>query len=70
MGDEKCIQNFVWETWREETVWETRKWEDNIKMDLKDVGWEGVDWIHVTQDSFCKHGNEPSDFLKGGEFVD
>jgi hypothetical protein len=21
--------------------------EDNIKMDLKDVGWEGVDWIHL-----------------------
>jgi hypothetical protein len=22
-----------------------RKWEDNIKMDLDEVGWEGVDWI-------------------------
>jgi hypothetical protein len=22
--------------------------EDNIKMGLKEIGWEGVDWIHVT----------------------
>jgi hypothetical protein len=23
---------------------------DNIKMDVKDFGWEGVDWIHLDQD--------------------
>jgi hypothetical protein len=23
-----------------------RRWEDNIKMDLKDVGW-GMDWIEL-----------------------
>jgi hypothetical protein len=22
-----------------------RRWEDNIKMDLREVGWEGMDWI-------------------------
>jgi 3-oxoacyl-ACP reductase-like protein len=22
-----------------------RRWEDNIKMDLKEVGCEGMDWI-------------------------
>ena len=27
-----------------------RKWEDNIKMDLKEVGCEGMDWIDVAQD--------------------
>jgi hypothetical protein len=27
-----------------------RRWEDNIRMDLREVGWEGVDWIHVAQD--------------------
>jgi hypothetical protein len=27
-----------------------RRWEDNIKMDLKKIGWECVDWIHLTQD--------------------
>jgi hypothetical protein len=24
--------------------------EDNIRMDVRKVGWEGVDWIHLTLD--------------------
>jgi hypothetical protein len=28
-----------------------RTWENNIKMDLRETGLEGVDWIHVAQDS-------------------
>jgi hypothetical protein len=27
-----------------------RRWEDNIKMNLQDVGCEGKDWIYVVQD--------------------
>jgi hypothetical protein len=27
-----------------------RRWEDNIKMDLREVGWEGADWIDLAQD--------------------
>jgi hypothetical protein len=27
-----------------------RKWENNIKMDLREVGWRGVDWIDLAQD--------------------
>jgi hypothetical protein len=26
-----------------------RRWEDNIKVDLREVGW-GVDWIDLVQD--------------------
>jgi len=26
------------------------RWEDNIRMDLGEIGWGGVDWIHLTQD--------------------
>jgi hypothetical protein len=26
-----------------------RRWEDNINMDLQDVGW-GMDWIELAQD--------------------
>jgi hypothetical protein len=26
-----------------------RRWEDNIKIDLQEVGWEGVDWIYMAQ---------------------
>jgi hypothetical protein len=25
-------------------------WEDNVKMDLKEVGWEGMDWTNLAQD--------------------
>jgi hypothetical protein len=27
-----------------------RRWEDNIKMDLKEIGWGGIDWVHLAQD--------------------
>jgi transcription termination factor 2 len=26
------------------------RWEDNIKMDLREIGIEGVNWIHLAQD--------------------
>jgi hypothetical protein len=26
-----------------------RRWEDNIRMDLRGVGWAIVDWIYVGQ---------------------
>jgi hypothetical protein len=25
----------------------TRGWEDNIRMYLREIGWEDVDWIHL-----------------------
>jgi hypothetical protein len=27
-----------------------RRWEDNIKMDLREIGWSGMDWIDLAQD--------------------
>jgi hypothetical protein len=27
-----------------------RRWEDNIRNDIKDIGWEGFDWIDLVQD--------------------
>jgi ribosome biogenesis protein Nip4 len=27
-----------------------RRWEDNIKMDLREIGFGDVDWIHCVQD--------------------
>jgi hypothetical protein len=29
-----------------------RRWMDNIKMDLREIGWDGVDWIDVAQDRY------------------
>jgi hypothetical protein len=25
------------------------RWQDNIKMDLREIGLEGVDWVHLAQ---------------------
>jgi len=27
-----------------------RRWEDNIRMGLREIGWEVVDWMHLAQD--------------------
>jgi hypothetical protein len=27
-----------------------RRWERNIRMDLREIGWDGVDWVHMPQD--------------------
>jgi hypothetical protein len=27
-----------------------RRWEDNIKMDLQEMDWGGIDWIDMAQD--------------------
>jgi hypothetical protein len=40
-------------------------WEDqDIKMNFREIGWGGLDWIVLAQDrdlgGSCEHGNEPS----------
>jgi hypothetical protein len=27
-----------------------RRWEDNNKIDLREIGWAGIDWIDLAQD--------------------
>jgi hypothetical protein len=27
-----------------------RRWEFGTKMDIREIGWEGVEWIHLAQD--------------------
>jgi hypothetical protein len=45
---------------------------DNIKMDLREIGWDGVDWIDLAEDKLvegsCEHGNESSGSIKCCEF--
>jgi hypothetical protein len=43
---------FWWETLRErEQLGGPRhRWEDNIKMDIQEVGCGGMDWIELAQD--------------------
>ena len=52
-----------------------RRWVDNIRMDLQEVGCGYVDWIGLAQDrekvaDACECGNEPSGSVKCGEFLD
>jgi hypothetical protein len=49
-----------------------RKWEDNIKLDLREIGIDGANWIQLAQNRvqcFCEHGNEPSGSVKKGYFL-
>jgi hypothetical protein len=27
-----------------------RRWEDNIRVDLREIGWDGTDWTDLAQD--------------------
>jgi hypothetical protein len=27
-----------------------RRWVDNIKMDVREIGWDGMDWIYLAED--------------------
>jgi hypothetical protein len=51
-----------------------RRWENNIKMDLQEVGCGGMDRIDLAQyrDSYrtCDVGNELSGSIKCREFLD
>jgi hypothetical protein len=47
--DKKCTHNFSEKIKRAETTQETQRWENNIKMDLKEIAYEGVEWNHVAQ---------------------
>jgi len=29
---------------------EEKRGADNIRMDLREIRWKGVDWMHLTQD--------------------
>jgi len=43
---EKCLQHFSWKTW----IGRPRhRWEDNISMNVREIRWEGVDWMHLAQ---------------------
>lgn len=50
----------------------TGKFEDNVKVDLKGMGWYCVECINPAQDNdtcvSCEHGNETSGLIKCGQF--
>jgi hypothetical protein len=42
-----------------------RRWQDNIKMDLREVEWGWEIWVA----GFCAYGNKISGSIKCGEFL-
>ncbi|KAJ4431175.1 hypothetical protein ANN_19772 [Periplaneta americana] len=51
-----------------------RRWEDNIKMDLREVRYVDRDWINLAQDrdqwrSYVRGGNEPPGSLKANSEI-
>jgi hypothetical protein len=45
------LQGFDWEAQREETTGRPRRlWEDNIKLDLREIGIDGANWIQLARD--------------------
>jgi hypothetical protein len=47
-----------------------RRWVDNIKMDLREVGWDGRDWIDLAQVGSCERGDDPPGSMKCWEVLE
>jgi hypothetical protein len=46
-----------------------------MKMYLREIGWDGMDWINLAQDrgqweGSCGHGNEPLGSIKYWEILE
>jgi hypothetical protein len=51
------------------------KWENDTRIYLGEIGYKGVDWMHLAQDRdplacSCEHGSETSGSIKGREFLE
>jgi hypothetical protein len=45
------VTQYTYEDKIEVTIQKTRcRWKYNIRMDLREMAWEGVDWIYLAQD--------------------
>jgi hypothetical protein len=50
-GEDDGIWDIGGKARRKETTRKTKTWVgDNIKMDLREIGWDGVDWIGLAHD--------------------
>ena len=50
-GDDNCIQGYDGETQGNTLLGiSRRKWEDTVKMDVKEMRWDTVHWIRLAKD--------------------
>jgi hypothetical protein len=45
-----------------------RRWDNSIRIDLRGIGWGGMDWIDLAEDR--DHGNEPTGPIKCREILE
>jgi hypothetical protein len=52
MGGRGMHIGYWWEIQKERDHWEDqrRRWVDNMKIDLREIGWGGMDWIDLVMD--------------------
>jgi hypothetical protein len=50
-GGDRCLSGFGWRPEGKRPLGRPRRrWEDNIKMDLREIGIDGANWIQLAQD--------------------
>jgi hypothetical protein len=49
-GGRKRHVEYWWKSQKKRPLGRPRlKWVDHIKLDLRDIGWDGIDWIDLPQ---------------------
>jgi hypothetical protein len=64
---------YWWESQKRPLGRPRRRWVDNIKIDLREIGWEwsGLIWLRMGPvEGSCEHGIEPSGSIKCWEVLE
>jgi hypothetical protein len=52
MGRREMHMGFWWDSQKKPVGRPRFRWEDNIKTDLREIGWGDIDWIYQAQDRY------------------
>jgi hypothetical protein len=48
----------IYKIWASKLGGLLRRWEDSIKIDLREIGIEGVDWTELAVENFAKRADD------------